>query len=59
MDRVFIAVRSHRELKPSTNWTRLVPIFEFVPEFKRSVCPLGVRPRNALLARMFYLKSPG
>jgi len=46
MDRVCIAFSSHRELKPSTNWTRLVSIFEFVPELKRSVCPLGIRPRN-------------
>jgi hypothetical protein len=47
MDRVFVAFSSHRKLKPSTNWTRLVPIFEFVPESKRSVCPLGIQPRSA------------
>ena len=29
IDRVFMAFSS---LKPSTNWTRLVPMFEFVPE---------------------------
>ena len=54
MDRVFIAFSSHRELKPSTKWTRLVPIFEFVPELKRSVCPLGIRQRLSL-----FLKNSG
>ena len=39
MDWIFIAFSSHRELKSSTTWTRLVPIFEFVPELKGSVCP--------------------
>jgi len=34
MGRVFIAFSSHWELKPSTNWTRPVPMFEFVPELK-------------------------
>jgi len=46
MDRVLTAFSSHRELKPSTNWTRLVPMFGFVPELNRSVCPLGIRPRS-------------
>ena len=32
MDRAIIASSAHRELKPSTNWTPLAPIFEFVPE---------------------------
>ena len=45
MDRVFIAFSSHRELKPSTNWTRLAPMFEFVTGWKRPLCPLGIRLR--------------
>ena len=39
MDRVFIAFSSHRELNPSTIWTRLVPTCEFVPEFKKIRLP--------------------
>ena len=46
MHRTVIAASSHRELKPSANRTRLVPIFEFLPELKRSVCHLGTRPRH-------------